>query len=83
MEYDGYSLFDDVDIKDIRVFNQGVILANILEDNMVDGSFSEEGVFKAKQYLKRISEQDRADCLENAIITLIERETIDDMSVLL
>ena len=67
--YKSYSTFSDVEDRSIRIKNQGVTIANIIEDNMVRGKVTRRGLYFAKEYLGFIVLNDK-----EAVINECEKE---------
>lgn len=58
-DWEGYSLFNDIDDDNLRTDNQGTVLANILEDTMKDGMVSGKGRELALGYMENVFFLDR------------------------
>lgn len=70
---DGYSLYNDIENLQLRCNNQGVALANILEDNMRNNKVSYEGVEFAKMYVDSVPEEHRMYVINKSKEVLLER----------
>ena len=61
-EFKGFSLFDDINDKQLRSRNRAVLLANITEDNLTPNKrLTEKGTVLVLGYFTAIPEDERAD----------------------
>lgn len=60
-EFKGYSLFNDLEDKDLQVHNRARILINIMEDHAVGRNVNGTGALLAYGYFASIPEAERAD----------------------
>lgn len=55
----GYSLFDDVQDRRLRIRNQAIVLANIFEDNMLGMSINKRGTELTLAYFQSVKDEDK------------------------
>lgn len=72
-EYKGFSLFSDIDDKELRNRNRAVVLANIAENNSRNQRIGANGMGLILGYFSNIPEDERADVQERFKNTMIER----------
>jgi len=63
-EYNEYSLFQDVADEELRARNQGIVLANIVEDSFISGRVSQKGCMMVMGYFLSLPKKDRGKALE-------------------
>lgn len=74
LEVMGFSLFKEVEDRDLRCHNQGVIMANIIEDNLFDGDkLSGSATILLLKYFQAIPLEDKPIALMNSQSILTER----------
>lgn len=66
-EYSGYGLFNDIDDVEVKNYNRGRIIVNIMEDNSDGkGKITDRGAMLSYGYLLSISEDERAGAYNEA-----------------
>lgn len=66
-EYCGYGLFNDVEDQDVKDYNRGRLIVNILEDNSDgNGKISQRGAALSAGYLLSIPANERAGAYAEA-----------------
>lgn len=60
-EIAGYSLFNDIEDKEVQIYNRARIMKNMMQDNSKDKEVSEKGVGLLVLYMNAIPVEDRKD----------------------
>lgn len=61
-EFKGYSLFNDVEDKELQAFNRARVMANIMEDHSVERNVNGTGLMLLMGYFQSLPEgQERED----------------------
>ena len=71
--YKGFSLFNDIEDKTLRLRNRACILANIAETNVRNKLISPKGAALVLGYVSRILPEDRGDLTNRFKEVMIER----------
>ena len=72
-EFRGFSLFNDVQDKALRIRNRAVVLANIAEANVKDRLISAKGAGLVLGYTSRIPKDEVQDVTERFKSEMIQR----------
>lgn len=72
-EYNGYSLFNDIKDSSLRDRNRGVVMANMMEANLVRGKVNVRGMHSMLKYMSLIPLAERSGAMENLKAQLKER----------
>lgn len=77
----GYSLFNDVEDKDLRCRNRAVVMANIFEDNIDVASLKMKpsGAAVLIRYQQQIDEAERKQVHETLLEILEERGYVEEV----
>lgn len=60
-EFNGYSLFTDVEDKEIRTYNRARVMKNMMLDNSKDKIVNQQGKFLVIGYMNQIPNEERAE----------------------
>lgn len=71
--YNGFSLFNDIEDEALRTRNRAVVLANIFEDNSKDGKTSPKGASLLLNYFLALPEAARQSVQQEFIKKMAER----------
>lgn len=71
--YKGFSLFNDVEDKNLRIRNRAVVLANIAEANVKDRLISVKGASLVLGYTSRLPKDEVGDVTERFKVEMIQR----------
>lgn len=71
--YKGFSLFNDIEDKTLRLRNRACILANMAETNVRNKLISPKGAALVLGYVSRILPEDRGDLTNRFKEVMIER----------
>jgi len=71
--FSGYSLFNDIENFELRARNRGIIMSNILEDNLIKELVSRRGISIVKKYLEKIPLLERKAAVDALYTSLLER----------
>jgi hypothetical protein len=63
-EINGYSLFNDIEDKELRTRNRAVVLANMAEANTKGNKISNKGAFLVLSYFDKVPKEEQQICLE-------------------
>ncbi|AXH71971.1 MAG: hypothetical protein [Podoviridae sp. ctbj_2] len=65
--FKGFSLFTEVEDKELQAYNRGRVMMNMMEDHLgKDGSVSQKGAFLVLSYFERIPVAERIVAMEQA-----------------
>lgn len=59
----GYSLFNDIEDRDLRIRNRAVVLTNIMEDGFVQGRVSSKSALIIMNYFHHVPEEEKDETL--------------------
>ena len=71
--YNGYSLFNDIEDSSLKARNRGVVMANMMEDNLVGKKVSTKGMHHMLKYMSLIPLSDRGGAMDSLKARLKER----------
>lgn len=71
--YKGFSLFNDIEDKALRIRNRAVVLANIAEANVKDRLINAKGAGLVLGYTSRIPKEEVGDVTERFKQEMIQR----------
>lgn len=72
-EYDGYSLFNDIEDATLRGRNRGVVMANMMETHMKSGKVTPKGMLSMLKYMSFVPLDERQVAMDNLKAQLKER----------
>ena len=72
-EFKGYGLFNDVEDKEVQVYNRARTLVNIMEDHAVGKSVSGTGAMICAGYFNSLPPEDRAEVHSKTAALLFEK----------
>ncbi len=72
-EVKGYTLFNDIEDLGLRNRNRAVILANMIQDNLVDNTIPPKIMLTMIEYMKAIPEDQRKDVYDQFTRNLNDR----------
>lgn len=59
----GYSLFNDIEDRDLRIRNRAVVLTNIMEDGFTQGRVSSKAALIIMNYFHHVPEEEKDETL--------------------
>lgn len=74
-EFQGYSLFNDVEDKELRTYNRARVMKTMMLDNQVDRNVTAQGVYKLMTYMDKIPEDERRAVYHKLEELLQQKET--------
>jgi len=73
----GYSLFNEVEDKELQLRNRTTTLVNMIEDNMTEeGVVNQQGMFLSMQYWTEISDEEKKSLYDSVKAEVEERKLI-------
>ena len=75
-EVNGYSLFNEVEDKEIQTYNRARVMKNMMLDNSKNGVINEQGKFLVIGYMHNLPMEDRPAIMEK-LSELMEQKEIE------
>lgn len=75
-EFKGYSLFNDVEDKEVQTYNRARIMVNIMEDHAVGKNVSGAGLLVSMGYFQSLPPEDREAVHEKAAELLQKKKEL-------
>lgn len=73
-EINGYSLFNEVEDKEVQTYNRARVMKNMMLDNSKNRVVNDQGKFLVMSYMVNIPEEDRREVHEKLAELLLQKE---------